>query len=234
MILLVGGFPVSSLGEVGETTILTSRIIDQDVYDGNKKLIGEVDDLIIKRSGRVKRLTVEFGGFLDFGDKLVVLPFKNFNMKNGNIFLQQTEEELKKRPEFDYYRQGLRPGYYYRVRRYAEPYRSPPLGYYYRQNEINGPPQPYEWALSPSRFLASVVMDRRLINEDGMDIGRVKDLLINRETNTIEKIIISSIYILGEDIHVALRYMPLGFTAYGLVYDIRPGDLKDYIYPLEK
>jgi sporulation protein YlmC with PRC-barrel domain len=43
-------------------------------------------------------------------------------------------------------------------------------------------------------------MDRRLINEEEKRIGRVKDLVINRKNNKIEKIIISSMYILGEDV----------------------------------
>lgn len=119
-------------------------------------------DLIIRRSGKAKKLTVEFGGFLDIGDKLVALPF------------------------------------------------------------------------SPSRFLASAVMNRHIINEEGKRVGRVKDLVINRKNNRVEKIILSSIDILGEDVHVALSYEPLGFTAYGLVYDITLHALKDFIYPYEE
>jgi hypothetical protein len=49
----------------------------------------------------------------------------------------------------------------------------------------------------------------------------------------VEKIIISSVEILGKDIHVALPYKPLGFTPYGLIYDIMPGRLKDFIQPYE-
>ena len=66
----------------GATSILASQIIDHDVIDANQELIGEVDDIIFKRSGKAKTLTVDFGGFLDTGDKLVALPFKRFSMKN--------------------------------------------------------------------------------------------------------------------------------------------------------
>jgi sporulation protein YlmC with PRC-barrel domain len=218
--------------------IPVSRIIDQDVYDGTGKLIGEVDDIIIRRGGKVKKMTVEFGGLLDIGDKLVSLPFKGFSMKNGNVTLDETEQELEKRPEFNYYRQGLRPGYYYRTTPYA--YRYPPPGYYYSPGNQDQPGRPhpliglFEWAFSPPRFLASVVMNRLLVNEEGKELGRIKDLLVSRKDNKVEKIIVSSIPHLEEDVHVALLYEPLGFTAYGLVYDISRRKLKDFIYAYEK
>jgi len=235
--LLLGGFSSGLQAQEEDVYVLASQIIDQDVYDEKNKLIGEVDDIIIRRSGRAKLLTVEFGGFLDIGDKLVALPFKRFSMKNGNVALEVTEQQLEKKPEFDYYPQKLRPDYYYRGRPYAGRYRYSPHGYYYGPygpNRPNAPMEPYEWTFSPSRFLASTVMNRRLINEEGKDIGRVKDLMINRENNTVEKIIISSMDIPGEDVHVALPYQPLGFGAYGLVYDIMPRKLKDHIFPYKK
>jgi hypothetical protein len=166
----------------------------------------------------------------------VALPFKSFSMKNGNVALEVTEQQLEKKSEFNYNPHGLRPDYYYRGRPYTGRYRYPLRGYYYYGPNIpiNPPMEPYEWTCSPSRFLASTVMNRRLINEEGKDIGRVKDLMINLDNNKVEKIIISSVDILGEDTHAALPYEPLGFGAYGLVYDIMPGKLKDHIYPYEK
>ena len=233
--LLFLGSPADSQAQEKEAGVLASKIIDQDVYDENQKLIGEVDDIIIRRSGRAKKVTVEFGGFLDMGDKLVAVSCKNFTMKNGKVILEAALQQLKKRPEFYYFRRGLRPGYYCRTRPYSRPwpyrYRS---RYSYGPHVQRRPMKPYEWAFSPSRFLASVVIDRRLINEKGKEIGRVKDLLIDRGDNKVENIIISSVDIMGEDIYIALPCEPLSFTAFGLVYDISQGQLKDFIYPYEE
>jgi hypothetical protein len=77
-------------------------------------------------------------------------------------------------------------------------------------------------------------MDRRLINEQGKDIGMVEDLIVNRKNYKVEKIVLSSLDIMGKDVYVALPYEPLGFTAYGLVYDITPQQLKDFIYPYKE
>ena len=230
--LFSGGLPADSHAQEKEALLLASRILDQEVYDETQKLIGEADDLIIRRSGKVKKLTVEFGGFIDIGDKRVALPFKRFRMKDGKIALEVTEQQLEKKSEFDYYTHGLQPDYYYRGRPYTTRYPRP--SYYYGPGAAHPPIEPYEMAFSPSRFLASALMNRRIINEEGKRVGRVKDLVINRKNNEVEKIILSSIDILGEEVHVALSYEPLGFTAYGLVYDITLGTLKDYIYPYEE
>jgi len=233
-ILIFVGFAPATQGGEEKSTVLATDIIDRDVLDANKKLIGEVDDMIIRRSGRVKKVTVEFGGFMDLADKLVALSFKKLGLKDGKVTLDLTEKQLNERAEYNYYTQGLRPEYYYRTRPYAGPYRYPPPGYYYGPNVENPPIEPYEWALSPPRFLASAILDRRLVNKEGTEIGRVKDFVINWQDRKVEKIVIYSVDILGENVHVALPYEPIGFTAYGLVYDIQSKKLKKFIYPYKR
>lgn len=77
-------------------------------------------------------------------------------------------------------------------------------------------------------------MDRALINEQGKHIGWVEDLLINPKDNQGEKIIVSSGHLMGEDTYAALPYHPLGFTAYGLVYEMTPKELQGFVYPYEE
>ena len=232
---LLAAFPLQSKAQ--DNTIFAGKIIDAEAYDKNQQQIGEVDDLIIRRSGRVKNLTVEFGGFLQIGGKLVSVSFDRFEMKNGSVVIEATEEQLKNRPSIDYYKQGLDPGYYYRTRpyRYAPSYHYGPRDYYYGPGTARrAPRESFEWAHSPGRFLASTIMYRRLINEEGREIGKVEDLLIDLEQNEVEKIIISVLDILGEEVYVALSYEPLGITERGLVYDIEPETLKDFIHPYQK
>ena len=47
--------------------------IDREIYGKNGNQFGEIDDLVIKRSGKVKKVTIEVGGLLDIGDKLVAV-----------------------------------------------------------------------------------------------------------------------------------------------------------------
>lgn len=77
-------------------------------------------------------------------------------------------------------------------------------------------------------------MNRPLLNEAGKDIGMIKDFLIDRRTNKIDKIVVLAANILDEDVYAALPYRPVGFTPYGIVYDISPQELKNYVYSYEK
>lgn len=221
LILLAGTWTASSEAQDGDRTFRVSEIMDSDVYDKNQNIIGEVDDLIFRRSGKVKNIIVEFGGFYDIGDKLVALPFKKARMENGKCILDVTERELDKKSEFNYFNRGLRPGYYYRTGPYGAPYyRYPPRGYSYGPSYQRPPVNFDEMAFSPGRYLASVVTYRRMINENGRDIGRIVDLVIDRTSQKIQEIILLTRNVFPEEEHVALDYEPLGFSVYGLVYDI--------------
>lgn len=247
LVLLCVGLSTDASAQEKENTLLASQIVDHDVYDAKQELIGEVDDIIFKRSGKAKRITVEFGGFFDIGDRLAAVPIKGFSMKDGKIILDATRQQLQKRPEFSYYEHDLRPNYYYRPRprpnyfNNRTPYGPYPHGapsyYHYYDRDPKGPLPPIDpdqWVFSPSRFLASSVMNRPLLNEAGKDIGMLKDLLIDRRTNKIDKIVVLAANILDEDVHAALPYRPVGFTPYGIVYDISPQELKNYVYSYEE
>jgi sporulation protein YlmC with PRC-barrel domain len=224
-----------SWAEEGADMIAASNWIDREIYGKNGNQFGEIDDLVIKGNGRVKRVTIEVGGFLDIGDKLVAASLselQNLMMEgDGKMVLGTTEEKMQKRPEFDYYHQGLRPDYYYRPRYYRR------YGYYsypppYLRTMPYGPPpadrqakpypeeEPYEWAFSPTRYLASAVIDRQVINESGDYIGKVSDLLIDTNSGKVEKIVLDVDDVRGDDSRVAIAYEPPGFTAYGIVCDI--------------
>lgn len=224
-----------SWAEESSDMVAASNWIDREIYGKNGNQFGEIDDLVIKRSGKVKKVTIEVGGFLDIGDKLVAVSLDELQnlmeKENGKIILDTTEEQMENRKEFDYYRQGLRPDYYYRPRYYrrygyysypppylrAMPYGPPPAD---RQAKPYPEGEPYEWAFSPIRFLASALIDRQVINESGDYIGRVDDLLIDTQSARVKKIILNVDDVRGDDSRVAIDYEPPGFTAYGIICDI--------------
>ncbi len=222
-IVLLTAYPACSHARENGDLILATRILGIDVFDAKRNLIGEVEDIIVSRGGGIRRFAVEFGGMLDIGDKLVALSPRAFEMTDDGMMIDATEEQLEGLPELDYYAAGLSPEYYYRTTPYAGSYDYPPPDYYYSE--------PYQWAYSPARFLASVLIHRALSNERGMKLGVVKDLVIDRKNNRIEKIVISPAGAAGEDVYVALPYKPLGFLTSGILYDIDPENLKNYAVP---
>ena len=139
--------------------------------------------------------------------------------------------------EFDYYEHGLNPDYYYRSGRYRSygyryfppPYpRFGPYGRRPSQQRMEPYPEgePYDWAFSPARFLASAVIDRQVVNESGAYIGRVADLLIDVQKAKVLKIILAAGDIRGDDSLAAIPYEPPGITAYGVVCDLSREEIR--------
>jgi sporulation protein YlmC with PRC-barrel domain len=229
LLILTG---LSAAQESGNTLYAT-KIIDIGVYDSNGHAIGEVDDLVVRRNGKIKIVTMDVGGFLNIGAKLVAYPFGKLTFERDKVVVDATEQQLEKRKEFNYYEQGLSAGYYYGpYPPYANPVYGPYYGRYY--GPAWGANVPYQgmkrkrydaelWAYSPGRFLASVVIGRRIINPDGQPLGEIKDLTID-EKGKVEKIVIEA-DLLGDGIYVALPYEEPGFTYYGIVYDITSDEL---------
>jgi putative membrane protein len=56
--------------------ILASDLEGTTVYGGNNENIGEIDDVVLDRKGRVVAVIVGVGGFLGIGEKSVAIPFE--------------------------------------------------------------------------------------------------------------------------------------------------------------
>ena len=222
----------------GETEIPATHIIDQDIVNQQNKQIGELEDLVIKRNGKIKRAVIDTGGFLGFGEKLIGISFKKLQIgKDGKIMLDMTQDQLEKLPAFDYYKYGLRRDYIYGrfspSRLYHHPnemvppqrFRNPyyPAPYWQSYESENG--ELHEWAYYPPMFLASVVINRTLFNFQDETVGEVQDLLIN-DKGVISTIIIAMASLFEEEHYIALPYKPIGFTRYGLVYDATKKELE--------
>jgi len=79
----------------------------QNVYDPSDNKIGDVDDVLIDKEGRVTAMIIGVGGFLGMGEKDVAVPFSSLRAseKNNNkwyLVLNTNKEALKTAPGFTY------------------------------------------------------------------------------------------------------------------------------------
>ena len=110
-----------------------SKIIDQTVKSAQGQELGEVDDLIMSRIGKITKEILQVGGFLGIGDRLVAVPFKPLQIgEKGDIVYNITKQQLESHPVFNYRNEGLY-GYYY------EPFF--PLPNYGARREYRYPPR---------------------------------------------------------------------------------------------
>lgn len=68
--------------------------------------IGEIEDVILDRNGQMMGVVAEVGGFLDVGDKHVMIPVEDMRLapvddKRYVIVTRFTEEQLEQLPSVD-------------------------------------------------------------------------------------------------------------------------------------
>jgi len=87
---------------------LATNMIGENVYNGtgdNAENIGDVNDLVIAKDGKVDAVVVGVGGFLGIGEHNVAVAFPKLSWaeKNGDRWLvyPATKEQLQALPEFD-------------------------------------------------------------------------------------------------------------------------------------
>jgi hypothetical protein len=82
---------------------LASNFMGQTVRGANNENIGEINNLLVDKDGRVVAAVIGVGGFLGIGEKDVAVPFDALQVSNERdevISLAATEEQLRGAPEF--------------------------------------------------------------------------------------------------------------------------------------
>jgi sporulation protein YlmC with PRC-barrel domain len=78
----------------------------QNVYDPSDNKIGDVDDVLIDKEGRITAVIIGVGGFLGMGEKDVAVPFSSVRASEKNnkwyLVLNTNKEALKTAPGFTY------------------------------------------------------------------------------------------------------------------------------------
>lgn len=87
---------------------LATNMIGETVYNGTgeeAQNIGDVNDLVFDKDGKIKSIVIGAGGFLGVGEKHVELPYEKAEWaeKDGDrwIVVATTKEELDAMPVFD-------------------------------------------------------------------------------------------------------------------------------------
>ncbi len=221
------GGRVARAGQLNtQQRVRASKIIDHVVYNEKDEEIGEVDDLIMTRSGRIKKAVLSVGEFLGTGERLVAVPFRLLKVsKLGHVVYGVGKEQLMTYPEFSYREERM----------YGEPYY--PAPFFGREVPIpshssvmtgarcRGESLPWAWAYYPDRLRVSALMDQVILDQSGQENADLNDLLIGRE-GTVEQIILDIGGFLGLGTKlVAVDYRPLKVTDRGIVYNVTKEEL---------
>jgi sporulation protein YlmC with PRC-barrel domain len=227
--------------------IRASKMIDEIVRNDHGEELGEVDDLIMSRSGKIKKVILSVGGFLGVGYRLVAVQYRSLQInEKGDLIYNVTKEQLEKHPEFSYRKEGLYGNYFPPTPTYRYPYNP---GYYFPQNPPYPPyppnppygkpygtiPEgrhrgwyeyPWTWEYFPDRLQISAILNRSVLNDRGEMVGELDDLLISPK-GKVDQMILSVGGFLGiETKLVAVPFRPLKITDMGIVYNVTQQELE--------
>jgi sporulation protein YlmC with PRC-barrel domain len=138
--------PLPAAAQEAERTFPVSRLIDRTVKDFAGNDLGEIEDLVVRRHGRVKEAIIAHGGFLGIGERHVAVPFRSLEIgAKGVVRCDTTAEALSKAAEFDYMREGVFTGQHYT----HLPYHYPHYGPMHPRMQPEGAPRHMERPMPP-------------------------------------------------------------------------------------
>jgi sporulation protein YlmC with PRC-barrel domain len=114
--LMIGAvIGVLSLSSVASAAVMSAAPSDswtvtnyykQAVYGPDQKKIGDVDDVLLDKSGKVTGLVVGVGGLLGMGSKDVIVSFADVNVQKKDnswwLSINETKDSLKAAQGFTY------------------------------------------------------------------------------------------------------------------------------------
>jgi opacity protein-like surface antigen len=87
-----------------------SKLIGATVYGPDNASIGDINDVLIAKDGKINAVVIGVGGFLGVGEKHVAVPFEKLNVTRrpdsasiAKITVSYSKDQLSSAPQFAYY-----------------------------------------------------------------------------------------------------------------------------------
>lgn len=76
------------------------RLEELDLVGANGEEIGDVEDVLADSSGKVVAVVIEYGGFLNMGEKEAVFMLDTLKLQDGKLVTAMTKAELEALPNW--------------------------------------------------------------------------------------------------------------------------------------
>lgn len=86
---------------VESLNLTVDDVEDMDIVDSTGEEIGEVEEVLMDGEGAIVALVADIGGFLDVGEKEVVLQLEEVAVQDDRLAVSLTREQLEALPEWD-------------------------------------------------------------------------------------------------------------------------------------
>jgi sporulation protein YlmC with PRC-barrel domain len=106
MALATSAYAATTISAAPGDSWTVTNYYKQSVYDPKESKIGDVDDVLVDKSGKITGLVVGVGGFLGAGEKDVIVPFTAVKSEKKNnkwyLTLDESKDNLTKAAGFKY------------------------------------------------------------------------------------------------------------------------------------
>lgn len=224
-------------------------LLDRAVYDVDDREIGDIEDVVLRRTGQVQSVLIARHGFLGLGSKLIALPIRKLEPRKASGYrIAHKRDELKNLPEFDYNQPNLYKGSsLYPPPAQGQPRQNGgnPYRMHHRRNDSTGGPyenrprsraEPYftyPWLQTyfPSKLLGTGLLGQVVRGRKARRIAEIQDLLISQKNGRtqITRILVTRDNLLDLDPDpqsVSLPYRPLRINKFGVYYPITENKLE--------
>jgi sporulation protein YlmC with PRC-barrel domain len=95
-----GAYAATTMSSSPTESWTVTNYYKQAVYDPKESKIGDIDDVLVDKAGKITGLVIGVGGLLGAGEKDVIVPFTAVKTAKKNdkwwLTLDETEDDLKK------------------------------------------------------------------------------------------------------------------------------------------
>ncbi|MBL8699823.1 MAG: PRC-barrel domain-containing protein [Alphaproteobacteria bacterium] len=157
------------------------RLIGRNIQNSRNETIGEIDGVMVDRSGKVQSVIVGVGGFLGLGERQVAINWDALSVgPNGDrVTLDMSKDQLKALPE-----------YRYANRTYSRTVFTDDARGVARPPVAAGTPAPPAVAMAmPSQVGAAKLVGLNIRNAANETIGEIKDIVLGNDGKAREVIV---------------------------------------------
>lgn len=98
-----GGATAAELAD-GPLIQVRDQLLNAEIKNSQGEQLGEIEELVMDRQGRIQYVVISHGGFLDIGDKVVAVPWQSARLQmgaDGHVIMGLTREQLAQAPSFE-------------------------------------------------------------------------------------------------------------------------------------
>ena len=166
------------------TTVKAEELVGTDVKNFKGETVGEVESVLLDRSGRVRAVVVGVGGFLGMGEHDVAIDWQDLFVGDdaNNVRIDMSEAALKELPEYEYSDESLR-GKVFGDNRYRD-YRRDKRAYDYS----NDRPTDLRESVAADTLIdangdmkASELIGMEIVGQQNKSVGEIEEILLAKD-----------------------------------------------------